>query len=354
VPRPEAPSATHALRLRAQLLAGPPARDVVAVVAGLLAVQAQDPRGARLAIRARSSHTSAADVDRALTEERTLVVTWLNRFTLHLVRADDYPWLRAVTTPPLARANARRLSQEGVDEDAAERGVRAIRRTLERDGPSTRDALARRVASAGVRTQGQAMVHLLALASLRGLIVRGPIVGGRHAYVLTADWLGAAGKIDRDRAMGELARRYLAGHGPASDRDLAKWSGLPLGMCRAAFASIEREVRVVDGGLVDLRRRARAGAPAPPKLLGPFEPLLLGWSSRADVVGRHQPALVAGGVFRPFALVGGRAAAPWTLKDGRAVVGEPFERIRVADRRALEADGRDVVRYLGVTSSPDR
>jgi hypothetical protein len=37
-------------RLVAQLLAGPPARDPVAVVERLLAVQAQDARGARLAI----------------------------------------------------------------------------------------------------------------------------------------------------------------------------------------------------------------------------------------------------------------------------------------------------------------
>ena len=43
-----------AQRLTAQLLAGPPARDPVAVAERLLAVQGQDPRGARLAIRARS------------------------------------------------------------------------------------------------------------------------------------------------------------------------------------------------------------------------------------------------------------------------------------------------------------
>ena len=46
-------------------------------VAGrLLAIQAQDPRGARLAIRARSAGLSASDVDSALTG-RSLIVTWL-------------------------------------------------------------------------------------------------------------------------------------------------------------------------------------------------------------------------------------------------------------------------------------
>ena len=123
-------------RLTAQLLAGPPARDPVAVAERLLAVQGQDPRGARLAtVRARTAGgTTAADVDRALTEDRSLLITWLNRGTLHLVRSEDYPWLHALTTPPLLTGNARRLAQEGVAPADAERGVdgdraRARRRT---------------------------------------------------------------------------------------------------------------------------------------------------------------------------------------------------------------------------------
>src|SRR6478735_8058918 len=94
-------------RLTSQLLAGEPAAEPVEVVRRLLAVQGQDPRGARLAIRARSSGLSAADVDRALTEQRSLLITWLNRGTLHLVRSEDYPWLHALTTPPLTTSSTR-------------------------------------------------------------------------------------------------------------------------------------------------------------------------------------------------------------------------------------------------------
>ena len=101
-------------RLTAQLLAGNPARDPVAVAERVLAVQGQDPRGFRLAVRARTKGVTAADVDRALTEERSLLVTWLNRGTLHLVRSEDYPLIHAVTTPPLRRSVERRLAHEGV------------------------------------------------------------------------------------------------------------------------------------------------------------------------------------------------------------------------------------------------
>ena len=56
----------QAQRLAAQLLSGPPADGTVEVARWLLAVQAQDPRGARLAVRARSRARSATDVEAAL------------------------------------------------------------------------------------------------------------------------------------------------------------------------------------------------------------------------------------------------------------------------------------------------
>jgi hypothetical protein len=110
-------------RLASQLLAGKPARDPVAVTQRLLAVQGQDPRGARLAIRARSKGLAAADVDRALSEDRSLLITWVNRGTLHLICSEDYAWLHALTTPPLLTGCMRRLKQEQVTPGAAERGV---------------------------------------------------------------------------------------------------------------------------------------------------------------------------------------------------------------------------------------
>jgi len=162
------PPVPTAERLRAQLLSGPRARSPEAVVERLLAVQGQDPRGARLAVRARTEGLTAADVDRALSEERTLLITWLNRGTLHLVRSEDYPWLHALTTPPLRTTNARRLAQEGVSPAAAERGVETIERSLADEGPLTRTQLGQRLDRADIPTSGQALVQLLLLASLCG------------------------------------------------------------------------------------------------------------------------------------------------------------------------------------------
>ena len=333
-------------RLRAQLLVGRKAEAPLAVAERLLAIQAQDDRGARLAIRARSAGLTVADVDAALTVDRSLVVTWLNRGTLHLVRSEDYPWLQQLTTPQLRTGTARRLAQEGVTPDAAERGVAAIQRALLEEGPLGRDLLRERVAAAGVRTQGQAFVHLLALASIRGLIVRGPMLAGRQAFVLVRDWLGRPRQpVDRDAALAELARRYLAGHGPASPADLARWAGLPLRDARAGLQAIASELHEGEDGLVDLRHPAVPVRLPEPQLLGSFEPVLLGWTSRDAILGEDAGRVVSGGVFRAFALVRGRAVATWTISRGVVEVA-PFRPLDSTDRSALETEAADVNRYL--------
>jgi hypothetical protein len=331
-------------RLTAQGLSGPPLTDPAAVAERLLAVQGQDPRGFRLAIRARTEGLTAADVERAL-GDRDLLVTWLNRGTLHLVRSEDYPWLQALTTPPLRTSCARRLRQEGVSEAQAERAVVTIEAALAEEGPLTRAQLRERVEVAGIRTEGQAMIHLLFLSAVRGVTVRGPVVGKQHTYVLVRDWLGELPQIDRERALAELARRYLVGHQPASDRDLAKWAGLPLRDARAGLGAIGSELEQGEGGLVRIAKRPEPADLPPPRLLGAFDPMLLGWTSREDVLGPHTELVTRNGIFHPFAMVNGRAVAKWGWPGAKLKL-EPLQRLPGTVTKALQADAADVARFL--------
>jgi hypothetical protein len=332
-------------RFAAQLLCRERGADAVAVCDRLLAVQAQDLRSARLAIRARTSGLSAADVDRALTDERTLVVGWLNRGTLQLVRGEDYWWLHALTTPPLFTGNARRLAQTGVTAGAAERGVTAIERALGEEGPLTRDQLRDRVQAVGVPTAGQALVHVLMLACLRGVAVRGPFVGKDHSYALARDWLGPPRPFEHERALGELARRYLSGHAPADERDLAKWSGLPLRAARAGLSAIAAELVQRRDGLLELKEAVDGGSPRA-CLLDRWDPVLVGWRSRESLLEHYPRRDSLEAHYRPFAYVGGRAVATWGLRQGVVEVGEPFAPLTRADRRGLATDATDVVRFL--------
>jgi hypothetical protein len=332
-------------RISAQGLSGEPLREVAAVPGLLLAVQGQDPRGARLAVRARTAGLSAADVDRAFSEQRSILITWLNRGTLHLIRREDYPLLQALTTPPLHTSNARRLRQEGVSEVAAERGVKTIVGALAEEGSLSGSELGERLDRAGVRTAGQAFIHLMFLTALRGLVVRGPMQGKQHAYALVEEWLGPQEMPERDVALAELARRYLAGHGPADERDLARWAGLPLRDARAGLAAIASELVQHDDNLVDLAGRQRSTELPPPRLLGAFEPLLLGWVSREEIVGPHKLLVTNNGIFRPFALVGGRAVATWGYAGGKVTIKHLGEVTKRAGA-ALEREAQMVEDFL--------
>jgi hypothetical protein len=349
---PDDELAVAGTRLASQLLAGPPARSAEGVVDRVLAVQAQDPRGFRLSVRSRSSGLLAADVDGALSTERSLIVTWLNRGTLHLVAADDYWWLHPLTTAQLATGNERRLREEGVSVAQTKRGVALVAEAVTSEGPQTRSQLRDRLDAAGVPTAGQALVHLLFAATLRGQVARGPMIGKEHAYVSVPAWLGAAPPaLDRPEALARLARRYLAGHGPASPQDLAKWAGVTVRDARGGFEAIVDELAPFRNGLMVLADTNPVTSLPRPRLLGPFDPLLHGWQSREPFVRAHAGVVTTNGVFRPVALVDGRVVATWGLA-GRVVSIKPLEAISAAALEALVEDAAHVLSFLGLPDTP--
>jgi hypothetical protein len=141
------------------------------------------------------------------------------------------------------------------------------------------------------------------------------------------------------------AARSGAGPGRADDRDLARWAGLPLRDARAGLAAIAARLSEREDGLVELKQ-APAPAPLPePKLLGAFDPLLLGWCSREDVIGPHVGLVTINGIFKPFALVKGRAVATWGYAGGKVTL-KPLEQLTTKATKALDAEAADVERFL--------
>jgi hypothetical protein len=284
-------------RAAAQLLHRPEPLRPAELVWRLLAVQAQDASAVRLALRARTEGLTEAAIDAA--EE--LVIAWLNRGTLHLVHRDDHSWLLALTAPTHFATSRRRLAQEGVPPDDADRAVAIVRDALASEAPLTRAELAARIGGAGIRTEGQATPHLLMLAALRGVAV----MDVRRRFV-PAD---PAPPVDRDAALAELARRYLAAHAPATDRDLAAWSGLPLRDARAGLRAVPDEPPAPT-------------APIPPRLLPAFDPYLLGWKDRSFAVPQALAKVVhpGGGMVRATATIDGLAVGDWDVDDDRFTV----------------------------------
>jgi hypothetical protein len=322
-------------------------------------VQAQEPRAAKLAFRARGRGFLAADVDRARTEERSLLRAWMMRRTVHLIPAEDAGWLLPLFSAQLARQARKRLADFGLDHNAQDRALQLLLHAVESNGPLTRPQLAERLAAAGFDTAQEIKVHLWVLATAEGGVCLGPDRGGQTCLVPMADWLGELEPHPRDQALAELARRYLRGYGPASDRDFARWAGLPLRDTSVGLERISREL-AQDGDLLRLKRGGRRGATRPVvRMLGAFDNYNLGYVDRGFAVADENIKQVSpgGGIIRPTITVDGRIVGTWSSKrSGKrlAVTIEPFGELEPAVEAALEAEVADLGRFEGLDATIPR
>jgi hypothetical protein len=168
--------------------------------------------------------------------------------------------------------------------------------------------------------------------------------------VRTSDWLGKLERRTREESLAELAVRYLRGYAPATERDYARWAGLPLRDARVGFERIAGEL-AQDGELLRLKKGAkRAGKSPVVRLLGAFDNYNLGYVDRDFAVDEADVKQIVpgGGIVRPAIAVDGRFVGTWASKRSGArlaVTIEPFAPLPPAIRIAIEAEVADVGRF---------
>jgi hypothetical protein len=162
-------------------------------------------------------------------------------------------------------------------------------------------------------------------------------------YGLAEQWVGP---LDADPSMGveHLVRRYLAGFGPASRRDILGWAGLDLATLSPVLERMKlRRFRDERGGeLLDLPRAPlpEADTPTPVRFLPTFDATLLVNCRRTQILPeRYRPVIFntrtphSVGTF----LVDGRVAGTWRASEDSIDV-EPFEALPRAARRELREE----------------
>lgn len=350
------PEQVRRYRMLAQRLHPRADTGVAQLVRGLGGIQAQDRSAAMLAIRARSRGLVADDVRRAREVERSVVLTWAMRGTMHLVAAEDVGWLLALLGSLFIAKNQRRYRELGLDGEVRARATQIIREALAARNPQTRPELAAVLAAQGIPIEGQAIAHLVRHAALEGVICFGPQSGTTPTYVLLDDWVGLGPSLDVGHALRELARRYVGAYGPATADDLASWSGLRMAQAHAGMQSIANElveVRVGGSPAWMLPQSKAPPAKRSVRLLPSYDTYMLGYRRRDLIVAAPHASRVhpGGGQIKPTLVVDGRVRGIWRASRRRGamtIAVEPFEPLETDLLPALEDEAADVGRFLGV------
>jgi len=324
--------------------------DVALLTAG---IQAQDPRAGRLGFRARSARLRGTDVDRARTEERSIVRTWAMRSTMHLLATEDASWILPLFDAGLVADSRRRLGQLGLDARAQDKALEAIRKALESDGFLGRGELVARLGRIGIEIDAPRRVHLFRLATGEGVAILGPDSGSETLLAVARDWVGERQPHDRAAAVAELTRRYLGAFGPATEADFAGWSGLPLRDVRAGLARIGSElveVRVGKERAWSLRGGARRPRARIVRLLPAWDNYLMGHRDRDFIASpeRWQRIMPGGGLIRPTIVVDGAAAGTWSMWRNAGTVQvelDPFAELDRETTAAIRAEIEDIERF---------
>lgn len=323
--------------------------------------QAQEPRAGRLQVRARSRGLTAADVERARVEERSLIRTWVMRGTIHLFPTEDAGWLVPLFSERIARWSRQRLAVLGIDAGEVDRALAAIRRGLASSGSLPRSEAIALAAETGIEITPELKTHLSVLSVVEGAALIGGGAGRESALVHAPDWIGQPKPRAREESLAELARRYFRAFAPATERDFGAWSGLPLRDCRAGLAAVApelRELAVADGGVAFAPRGWQARAPRGPvvRLLGAFDTYLMGYSNRRHATDEEgeRKVLPGGGVLRPTILVDGRFAGTWKSTRSGANLKlslAPFEALPEVALEAIGAEAADIARFEGLEAA---
>jgi Winged helix DNA-binding domain len=278
----------------------------------------------------------------AALEQRRAVQATLMRSTIHVVSAPDFH-LFAAASREARRDHWLRATRSQVGDLDMEEVSRLVRECLTgrpRRAAELKDTLAGR---------GIPAVALMGVMHWVD-IVRVPPAGTWHRrradlYGLAEEWLGPS-NAPREHALEHLVRRYLAGFGPASLRDVASWTGVPAATLQPVVERLSPR-RFLDERGTELLDVAAAplpdpDTPAPVRFLPTWDATLLVHARRTQVLPEpYRPLVFTTKTPQSVAtfLVDGAVAGKWRFEAGRVHL-EPFDQLPRLVLRELEEEAR--------------
>ena len=342
--------------LARQLLLEREALPVTDAVRRLVALQAQEPASPYVALWYRVRGFRPDDLAHAF-RGYAVVKAPLMRITLHAVAAEDRAEFHRAMTPTLRAAglNDRRFRDSGLSDADADALVphllafaRRPRRRAEIEAALTEHlgreqppgvwralrSVAPLVHAASDEPWSFGRTPVFVAAPDAHEAARSPGGDAVDAAAAGGEPREAAAPADATAAAARLAWRYLAAFGPATKQDFAQFALLRQSEVGPAFAVLAGRLVVREGPggarLYDVPDAPlpEDDAPAPPRLLGMWDNVLLAYKDRARVIppAYRTRVIRRNGDVLPTVLVDGHVAGVWRTVDG-AVEVTAFEKL---------------------------
>ncbi|WP_035841382.1 winged helix DNA-binding domain-containing protein [Kitasatospora azatica] len=346
------------------------AATVEQVADAVVGLHATDAATVYLSACARLAEPSAAEVERALYQDVTLVKLLSMRRTIFAVTEEFAPYVSSSTARAIAMKERATLVKhllahaEGWDEArlaATERAVlaalaargEATTAELSKDVPALRETMLMSAGKAyeGRQSVGSRLLRLLASdGHVRRCRPRGSWLSSSYPWALVPQWPDVPAR----EAKAEVVRRWLARYAPATEADVKWWTGWTLGDTRKALADLAvAEVRLEDGtSALVLPGDVESAEPEQQSwaaLLPALDPTVMGWRGRdwylrpEDVPALFDRAGNAG----PTVWWNGRVVGGWAQRADGELVWRLFSEPGAEARAAIGVEAERLAGWLG-------
>lgn len=316
----------------------------------IVAVQAQEHASPYVALWNRIDGFSPAGLDAAFADHSIIRAT-LMRATLHAVAAADYPPFHNAMVPDLraSRIYDQRYTTSGLTETDADDllpHLLAFAKSA-RTRPEMEEFIAGRLGA----PQPWAWWALKTYAPLMHAPTGGPWSFGPRASLLAAS--GSLPAEQREASVAHLVRCYLAGFGPASVADIARFTQLTRATIRVGLRRLGDELEELPGpeglALIDVpgAPRPEEDTPAPPRLMAMWDSVLLAYADHGRMMPPEYRTIIrrGNGDVLPTLLVDGHVAGVWRPVEG-GIEATAFHRLPKAAWTGLASEAAGMVAFL--------
>jgi hypothetical protein len=308
----------------------------------LTPLQGQHPPAPYIALAARLEGFERSHLEAAI-NERAVVKTTINRLTLHLADAGDYPAFAQLTRQ--SRMRTWRKTYAHLDEEKVAAELAAWLREP-RTNAEIRERI-RRYAGVDDHTWTPIIFARLLLP-----LIQLPPAGFWDDARQASFVVDPRPRPALTDAAAVVLARYLEAFGPASRRDAAAWAGVAQRDFASAFERLQPVSFRDEHGMELLDLPGRPLPPAdtslPPRFLAHWDQPLLAYEQRDRIIPPELQPLKLTLSGDPTVLVDGRVAASWSIDGSRITITPHTELERTPE---LEAEALRTARVCAPEAS---